>query len=187
MRSLKLAALVAASWFVIPTHAQQLSGESSILPEASYSDSEVTVEQVLGYPMGTKITSPADMSRYFEALKQAYPKQVKLLEYGKSWEGRTLYYAVISSERNMADFDGFMQGMQSLADPRKTDSDDAEQLIDQLPGSIWLSYGVHGNEISSPEAAMMTAYHLLHDQREQTQQWLDNTPMVGLVLWIVTT
>ena len=175
MRSLKFAALIAASWLVMPTQAQQLSGESSLLPEANYSNSEVTVEQVLGYPMGTKITSPADMSRYFEALQQAYPKQVKLLEYGKSWEGRTLYYAVISSEGNMADFDGFMKGMQALADPRKTDSDKAEQLIDELPGSIWLSYGVHGNEISSPEAAMVTAYHLLHDQREQTQRWLDNT------------
>ena len=75
----------------------------------------------------------------------------------------------------MADFDGFMKCMQALADPRKTDSDKAEQLIDELPGSIWLSYGVHGNEISSPEAAMVTAYHLLHDQREQTQRWLDNT------------
>ncbi|MDV6316312.1 M14 family zinc carboxypeptidase [Idiomarina sp. HP20-50] len=175
MRSLKLAALLAASWLVMPTHAQQLSGESSLLPEANYRDSAVTVEQVLGYPIGSRITSPADMSRYFEALKQAYPNQVKLLEYGESWEGRPLHYAVISSEENIADFDGFIKGMQALADPRKTDSDKAEQLIEQLPGSIWLSYGVHGNEISSPEAAMMTAYHLLHDQREQTQSWLDNT------------
>ena len=84
MRSLKIAALVAASWFVFPSQAQQLAGESSLLPEANYADSEVTVEQVLGYPLGTKITSPADMSRYFEALKAAYPKQVKLLEYGRS-------------------------------------------------------------------------------------------------------
>ena len=26
---------------------------------------------------------------------------------------------------------------------------------------VWLAYGVHGNEISSPDAAMVTAYHLL--------------------------
>lgn len=46
MRSLKFAALIAASWLVMPTQAQQLSGESSLLPEANYSNSEVTVEQV---------------------------------------------------------------------------------------------------------------------------------------------
>lgn len=180
MRNLKIATLVAASWFVFSSPAQALAdkplaGASSLLPDANYVDSEVTVQKVLGYPIGTKITSPADMSRYFKALKAAYPKQVKLLEYGESWEGRTLYYAVISSEENMADFKGFMQGMQTLADPRSSSRSNAEQLINELPASIWLSYGVHGNEISSPEASMMTAYHLLHDQREQTQRWLDNT------------
>ena len=30
-----------------------------------------------------------------------------------------------------------------------------------LPAIVWLSYGVHGNEISSPDAALLTAYHLL--------------------------
>ena len=58
MRSLKFAAIIAAvSWFVNPSYAQQLAGEKSLLPEANYSNSEVTVEQVLGYPLGTKITS----------------------------------------------------------------------------------------------------------------------------------
>ena len=71
--------------------------------------------------------------------------------------------------------DQFVQNMQQLADPRSTDEDDAERLINETPASIWLSYGVHGNEISSPEAAMMTAYHLLNDNREQTEQWLENT------------
>ena len=31
----------------------------------------------------------------------------------------------------------------------------------ELPAVVWLSYGVHGNEISSPDAALLTAYHLL--------------------------
>ena len=30
-----------------------------------------------------------------------------------------------------------------------------------LPAVVWLGYGVHGNEISSPDAALLTAYHLL--------------------------
>ena len=30
-----------------------------------------------------------------------------------------------------------------------------------LPVIVWLAYGVHGNEISSSDAALMTAYHLL--------------------------
>ena len=157
------------------TMADSLSGAASLLPEANYSNQKASVEDVLGYPIGTKITSPEAMSLYFEALAEAFPDQVKLLDYGKSWEGRTLYYAVISSPENLQNFDQFVQNMQQLADPRSTDEDDAERLINETPASIWLSYGVHGNEISSPEAAMMTAYHLLNDNREQTKQWLENT------------
>lgn len=33
--------------------------------------------------------------------------------------------------------------------------------MEGLPAVIWLGYGVHGNEISSPDAALLTAYHLL--------------------------
>lgn len=155
--------------------ADSLSGAQSLLPEANYSNGKASVEDVLGYPIGTRITSPDAMSLYFEALAKAFPDRVKLVDYGQSWEGRKLYYAIISSPENLQNLDDFVANMQQLADPRRTSAQEAQQMIQQTPGSIWLSYGVHGNEISSPEAAMMTAYHLVNDNREQTQQWLDNT------------
>lgn len=173
MKKLFLTLSVAAASAAVAS--DQLSGAASMLPEANYSNGKASVEEVLGYSIGTKITSPEAMSRYFEALAAAFPDQVKLLDYGKSWEGRTLYYAVISSAENMANFDNFVGNMQRLADPRKTSQQEAQRLIAETPASIWLSYGVHGNEISSPEAAMMTAYHLLNDQRPQTKDWLKNT------------
>ena len=37
----------------------------------------------------------------------------------------------------------------------------AADIIADQPAITWLSYGVHGNEISSTDAAMLTAYHLL--------------------------
>ena len=51
--------------------------------------------------------------------------------------------------------------MKKISDPRKTDDAEAKRLMTNLPAVIWLAYGVHGNEISSPDAALMTAYHLL--------------------------
>ena len=32
---------------------------------------------------------------------------------------------------------------------------------------VWLAYGVHGNEISSPDAALLTAYHLLASRNDK--------------------
>ena len=47
--------------------------------------------------------------------------------------------------------------MQSLA----SGAADAERLVDELPVVVWLLHGVHGNEISSADAALQEAYHLL--------------------------
>jgi len=43
------------------------------------------------------------------------------------------------------------------ADPRVTDKNLANDLIEQTPAAVWLGYAVHGNKISSTDAAMMTA------------------------------
>lgn len=130
-------------------------------PNPDYDPAIPTVEQVLGYAPGERITWHRDAIRYFEALQQAAPERVILQEYARSWQGRELIYAVISSPENIANLAQIKADMQRLADPRITDEDTAAELIETQPAITWLSYGVHGNEISSTDAAMLTAYHLL--------------------------
>lgn len=142
----------------------------SMWTDSEYNNAIPTFNQVLGYDVGEKITSYPDMLRYFETLERAAPKQVKLFEYGRTWEGRKLIYAAIGNSDNIANLDDFADKMQKLSDPRITDNKAAQQLIDQLPSSVWLGYGVHGNEISSTDAAMMTAYHLLAAPTEPTNR-----------------
>src|SRR5205823_2227748 len=84
------------------------------------------------------------------------------------WEGRKLFYAVIGSETNMARLAQIKEGMLRLSDPRKTTEAAAHTAIPGLPVIVWLAYGVHGNEISSTDAALMTAYHLLAARNDRT-------------------
>ena len=137
---------------------------------SQYDSSIPTFDQVLGYGVGEKITNYSDMLRYFEALERVAPKQIKLFEYGRTWEGRKLIYAVVGNSEHIENLDVFANKMQKLSDPRITDKTAAQQLITQLPSSVWLGYGVHGNEISSTDAAMMTAYHLLAAPNEPTNK-----------------
>jgi len=130
-------------------------------PGANYDASVPTLEKIVGYPSGDYITTHDDMVRYFETLAAHAPDRIKLYDYGKTWEGRRLIYVAISSAENIAKLDAFKAGMQALMDPRKTDSAEAARLTASLPASTWLAYGVHGNEISSTDAAIQTAYHLL--------------------------
>ena len=61
-----------------------------------------------------------------------------------------------------------------LADPRSLPPEKARELAAQVPALVWLAYGIHGNETSGPEAALLTAYHLLADRRPQTRKLLDD-------------
>lgn len=140
-----------------------------------YQDSVSTVKDVLGYEIGTKISSPDAIYQYFRALSDSHSDRVRLIEYGHSWEGRPLYFVAVSAPQHIAELDNYAARMSALGDPRKTSSREAEQLAKGIPSSVWLSYGVHGNEISSPEAAMMTLYHLLADTSADTKNWLENT------------
>lgn len=135
-------------------------------PGAQYDPAIPTIEKVLGYAPGERISSHANLMRYLEALSAAAPNRIRLFEYAKSWEGRKLVYAIVGSEANLRRLPEIQAGMKRLADPRQTAEADAQRLRATLPALVWLGYGVHGNEISSPDAALLTAYHLLAARRD---------------------
>lgn len=150
--------------------------EYDLWPNTQYDKNIPTHTQVLGYKVGERITTYGDMLRFFEALQNAAPERIKLFEYGRSWEGRKLIYAAIGAPELINDLDSFANKMQKLSDPRLTNKQQAQDLQSALPSSVWLEYGVHGNEISSTDAAMMTAYHLLAAPDEATnKKILSNT------------
>lgn len=130
-------------------------------PNAEYDTSIPSIEEVLGYAPGEKITWHRDAVKYFEALAEAAPNRVVIHEYARSWQNRELIYVAISSAENIAKLESVKKGMQDLADPRITTESAATDIIVEQPAVTWLSYGVHGNEISSTDASMLTAYHLL--------------------------
>ena len=133
-------------------------------------------KKVLGYDFGERISSHANILRYVEALAAWAPNRVRIVEYGKTWEGRRLIYIVLGSEANVKRMDEVKAAMQRLADPRKTNEAEAKKLAASLPAVVWLAYGIHGNEISSPDAALATMHHLLAARNDKmTQDILANT------------
>jgi hypothetical protein len=130
-------------------------------PNPDYDPSVPTIRSVLGYQSGQRITTHADAGRYLRALAANQPERVRIISYGRSWQGRDLIYAVIGTPDQIRRLDDIKSGMQRLADPRTTSASEASQLITGLPAIVWMTYTVHGNEPSGTDAALMTAYHLL--------------------------
>ncbi|HSR53094.1 MAG TPA: M14 family metallopeptidase [Acidobacteriota bacterium] len=128
-------------------------------PGAEYDPGVPTLQQVVGHSWGEKITLHHEIEDYVKALAEASPR-VQLRSHGETWEGKKLYHLIVASEENQVRLEDIAQAMRSLADPRATPQGEADSLIGSMPSVVWLSYGVHGNEISSPDAALLTAYHL---------------------------
>ncbi|MFN0025504.1 MAG: M14 family zinc carboxypeptidase, partial [Parvularculaceae bacterium] len=126
-------------------------------PGAQYDPAIPTLKSVVGHANGERITRPEDAIRYLAALRRAAPARMRLYEYAKSWEGRPLVYAIIGSSAAIARLDEIRGDIARVSDPGAALGD----ALSKLPATVFLSYGVHGNEISSTDAALMTAYHLL--------------------------
>ncbi len=114
----------------------------------------------LGYELGNKFTRHHQVVDYFEYLSKS-SKLVKITPYGLTNEGRKLNLIFISTEENLNKLElirkNHLQNTGIINGPKNND-----YVI------IWLSYNVHGNESSSTEASMKTAYTILSEH----QPWL---------------
>lgn len=134
--------------------------------DARYDPDIPSLESYAGHETGAEITTPEDAVGYIRALAEAAPERMRVVDYATSWEGRDLVYAVIGNEETMARLDDVQADLQRLADPRGLSNADRDALIEELPVVVWLAYGVHGDEISSTDAGLWTAYHLLAAQND---------------------
>lgn len=130
-------------------------------PGAQYDTKIPTLEQVVGHASGDKVTTPEQIATYLRALAQAAPDRTRLTEYARTWEGRPLWLFVVGSAERIARLDHVKADIKRLADPRGLAPAEVTRLVASAPVVVWLVHGVHGNEISSGDAALLEAYHLL--------------------------
>jgi hypothetical protein len=128
--------------------------------------------QFLGYPLGSQYTYHYRIAEYFKYVAQS-SKQVKLLPYGTTNEGRQLMVAFVGTEENIARLEDIRLHNLYMAGLSKSPA-----TLTNAPAIVWLSYNVHGNEPSSSEAAMQTLYDMVNPANSRTQPWLKNTLVV---------
>lgn len=128
-----------------------------LAPDTNYDPAVPTLKAVVGHDPGEAISTPDEIGQYLNALAKAAPDRTRLVQYATSWEGRPLHYLIVGSRERIARLDEIRRGMQALA----SGAADADRLIPDLPVVVWLLHGIHGNEVTSSDAALQEAYHLL--------------------------
>jgi len=122
-------------------------------------------EQVLGYGIGERFTDHAGVLRYMQTLAAAAPGMVRVQKYGDTNEARDLVQVVFARADYMTRLDEILQRNRQLTDPNTT-AEQARVIAASNPGVVYFSYGVHGNESSSSETAMWTAWDIVRNAPE---------------------
>lgn len=160
-----LIALLAAVLLLQPA-AVPSAGAQELAPGTRYDAKIPTLAQVVGHGIGDELSTPEQIEAYLRALQAAAPDRARLIEYGRTWEGRPLHVFVVGAPDRMSRLDDIRSGLGRLADPRGLASADADRLVSTLPVVVWLMHSVHGNEVTSSDAALAQAYHLLAAQSD---------------------
>ncbi len=123
-----------------------------------------TPEEFLGYAIGEQHTRHDRIVAYLKELDRLSDK-VSFEVIGETFERRAQVVAIFSSPENHKNLEQIR--LQHL-------SNQTNGSNNKVPLVIHLAYNVHGNEPSSSEAALLTAYYLTASQSEQTKEWLNN-------------
>lgn len=125
-------------------------------------------EQYLGYGIGEHHTRHDRIVAYLEKLAEVSDR-ASLIEYGKTHEGRRLVMLQISTPANLANLGNIKQQHLSFTDPNLDVSN-----YDEVPVFINLAYNVHGNEPSSSEAALLSAYTFVASNSREILNYISN-------------
>lgn len=120
-------------------------------------------EEFLGYSIGSYHTRHDQIVAYMKELAAASDRAT-YQEIGMTYEHRVMPVLTVTSPANHARLEDIRVQHIAASEP---DGDLA--AASDLPVIVHLGYGVHGNETSSSEAAMLTAYWLVAGQGEVLQ------------------
>ena len=110
---------------------------------------------------------------YMEYLSDVSDK-ADMFSFATSYEGRKLVYLIISSPEKIQNIENIRNEHISYIDPDNENYNSSEKPK-KFPVIINLSYSIHGNEPSTSEAAMLTAYTLVSSKTEVIKNYLENS------------
>ncbi|MDT8370000.1 MAG: M14 family metallopeptidase, partial [Longimicrobiales bacterium] len=137
---------------------------SYFFPEGTTFDPAIpSPEAFLGYPIGSFHTRHDRIVAYMDTLA-ALSDRASVQIIGWTHEHRPMPVLTVSSPENLARLEEIR-----VAHLAATEAEPSAEL----PVIVHLGYGVHGNETSSSEAAMLTAYWLVAGTGADVQRYRD--------------
>jgi len=128
-----------------------------------------TPEEFLGYAIGEHHTRHDLIVNYLTKLAEVSDR-ASIYEYGKTHEGRKLIMLTVSAPENIKNIDILKEQHLAFTKPSVTPTN-----YNDIPIFINLGYNVHGNEPSSSEAALLTAYTMVASENSEILKYLEHS------------
>lgn len=141
-----------------------------------------TPESVVGFAPGAehKLATYDQTIEYFKKLDAASDRMT-LVEAGTSSQGRTFYFALISSPDNLKKIDRHREIARRLSRPEGLSEVQAMALAREGKPLVHIDGGLHSTEVAGPQHTLLLAYDLVTKSNDpQIARILDN---VILMLW----
>jgi hypothetical protein len=135
-----------------------------------------------GFPPGAdyKLFNYEQSVAYLRKLA-ASSRYMTLVEAGRSSQGRTFYFALVSTPKNLARLDRYREINRRLAHPDLVSDADARALAREGRAFVHIDGGLHATEVAGPQMMPVLAYDLLRRADEPSiAAILDN---VVFMLW----
>ena len=139
-------------------------------------------ESVFGFAPGAdyKLATYEQSVEYFRKVA-AESKYMKMVEAGPTSQGRTMYFALVSSPANLAKIDRYREIARRLAHPQGLSEAEAKQLAREGKAFVHIDGGLHSTEVAGGQHVPLLLYHLLSRTGDaDVKAMLDN---VVLMLW----
>lgn len=158
-----------------------LAGSPLLATSAAGAPPVPAPDQVLGFPPGTdhKLADYDTLVRYFRALDAASDR-VRVVEVGRTAEGRTMIAAIISSEANHRRLERLRQISRQLALARDLDDGQARALAAEGRAIVWIDAGLHATEVAPAQHAPELAFRVATEESDEMRRIRDEVVLVLL-------
>jgi hypothetical protein len=110
--------------------------------------------------------------QYWKKLDEV-SERIKLFEFGKSSDGRTMVFAAVSSEENIARLDEYKDISKRLSLVKGLSEEEAKRLSSEGKAIVWIDGGLHATEVAPAQHIIQLTYDLLTDESRKIKRIRD--------------
>jgi hypothetical protein len=138
-----------------------------------------TPKEQFGFNLGDdyQLTNYTQLVDYWKKLA-GESDRMKLVDIGKTAEGRTQYMAIVTSPENLKRLDHYKDVSRRLALAEEISEDNARALAREGKAVVWIDGGLHASEVECAQALTEMLYQMVSGSDPETMRFLNDTIML---------